>query len=249
MMIGGRKRVMIGLLTAFLLTGARISTTSTEETGSLHGTVDDPRRVIAVTAIDRATDRTFRGTLDQNTGRFTIGNLPLDGVYDCILDCAGGARWEGVNLKVPPDEEEEQPLSTEDRETIKTKVRGLNQFEDVVEILAVRGNSHHAAVLLNKVRAQPFVNSKPGEVIWRAELWHFERPEETWVKVQDELFVVLHRERLPKMDYAKKSVTFDAALGGLTVTRKEPSVDLGLLKVPTFKPGIRLQTGERRNLP
>jgi hypothetical protein len=169
--------------------------------------------------------------------------LPVDHPYDCLIDFKGG-RLEGVNLKVPhSDYEEEQPLSKEDVETIKTKVRGLNKFEDVVEILSVTGNIQHAAVLINKVRTQPFINSQPGEVIWRAELWHFERPEETWVKVQDELFLVLYRERIQKKEYDKKCITFDAALGGLQLTQKQLSVDLGAVKLPSIKPGVRLRAG------
>jgi hypothetical protein len=114
----------------------------------------------------------------------------------------------------------------------------LNQFEDVVEILEVRGNVQHAAVLLNKVRTRPFVNSRPGEVVWRAELWHFERPDETWVKAQDESFGVLYRERIPKTEYDRKSVTFDPALGGISFEGKT-TVDLGRIAPPAGGPGIR----------
>ena len=79
-------------------------------------------------------------------------------------------------------------------------------------MLAVEGNIQHAVVLLNKLRTTAFVNSQPGEVIWRAELWRFERPDDTWVKVQDELFTVLYRERIPEENYRKKAVTFEPAL-------------------------------------
>jgi hypothetical protein len=217
---------------------------ATVKTGTITGTVDQPRQVTAVSAVDRATDKKYAGKLDAKTGRFTIDGLPLGHRYDCQIDFVG-ARLEGVNFKVPrSDYEEEQPLSEEDRATIKEKVRGLNQFEDVVEILAVEGNIQHAVILLNKVRTKPFYGSKAGEVIWRAELWHFERPEETWVKTTDELFGVLYRERLAKTDFDKKSVTFDARLGGLEVTRKQPRVDLEAIKLPDKKPGIRLRAGK-----
>ena len=147
-----------------------------------------------------------------------------------------------MNLNVPrSDYEEEQPLAPEDVEAIKRQVRDLNKFEDEVEVLTVAGNIQHAAVLVNKLRTRPFVNSKPGEVVWRCELWHFERPEETWVKVQDELFLVLYRERLPGADYKQKSVTFDPALGGIAVTEESPTVNLGTVKRPPAGPGIRLR--------
>ena len=212
-----------------------------EATGSIAGTVDKPEQVTAVAAVDRSSGQRFAGKLDMLSGRFIIDNLPLQAEYDCVLDAAG-ARLEGVNLKVPPsDYEEEQPLSADDIATIRTKALSMNKFEDVVEIMAVEGNAQHAAVLLNKVRTTPFVNSKPGEVIWRAELWHFERPEETWTKVQDELFIILYRERIPKEAYEKKCVTFDPGLGGIRLSADRPRADLGRIVLPEAKPGIRLR--------
>ena len=147
-----------------------------------------------------------------------------------------------MNVKVPrSDYEEEQPLSKEDIATIKKKALELNQFEDKIEIMCVVGNLQHAAVVLNKLRTKPFVGSKLGEVIWRLELWHFERPEQTWFKVQDELFQVLYRERLQKAAFDKKTLTLDAALGGLKLTDKRPSVDVGKIVLPAKDPGIRLR--------
>jgi hypothetical protein len=153
----------------------------------------------------------------------------------------GGARLEGVNLKVPAADDE-QPLTKEDAEKITATVHALNQFEDTVQVLAVRGNSQHAAVFLNKLRTKPFVNSAPGEIVWRVELWHFEKPDETWIKYQDELFVVFYRERLQKSAFEKKAITFDPALGGLELTPQKANLDLGTLKLPTAEVGIRLRT-------
>ncbi len=213
-----------------------------DATGTITGAVAPPGRVAAVVAVDRSNDKTYPGVIDPATGAFTVAGLPLGAAFDCRIDFQGGARLEGVNMKVPRSEyEEEQPLSAEDVDTIKEKVRQLNKFEDEVEVLAVAGNVQHAAVVINKLRTRPFVNSKPGEVVWRCELWRFERPEETWVKVQDELFLVLYRERIPRPVYAKKSVTFDPALGGLGVSKESPAVRLGPVKPPPEAPGVRLR--------
>lgn len=223
-----------GLLTVSLPAAAA-------KTGTITGRVDHPDQVTAVTAINRENDKKYAGRLHPQTGRFTIDNLPVDVAYDCVIDLAG-ARLEGVNLKVPrSDYEEEQPLSKEDVEAIKSTARSLNKFEDRIEVLAVEGNIQHAAVLLNKLRAQPFYGAKPDEVIWRLELWHFEKPEETWIKDQEELFLVLYRERLPKGAYAKKSLTLDPALGGLRPTAREPTIDLGRVVVPAKDPGVTLR--------
>ena len=209
--------------------------------GAITGAIDKPGSVLAVQAVNRASTKRFPGAIDASTGRFTIAGLPLDADYDCIIDYPG-SRLEGVNLKVPRSEyETEQPLSAEDIETIRTKVRALNQFEDVIEIMTVAGNIQHAAVLVNKLRTRPFYDSKPDEIIWRVELWHFERPEDLWVKIQDELFVLLYRERISRSAFDKKSVTFDAGLGGIRLSAHQPSFDLGRIEPSPVQPGIRLR--------
>jgi hypothetical protein len=91
---------------------------------------------------------------------------------------------------------------------------------------------------VNKLRTKPFYESKPGEMIWRPELWHFERPEDTWVKVQDELFVILYRERIQKSAFEQQSVTFDSSLGGIQLTADAPHGDLGTVKLPRLQPGV-----------
>ncbi len=222
------------------ITGSAVR--AADPTGSITARVDPAQAVASVVAIDRATDRKYPGTFDPASGILDVKNVPIGVTVDLLIDFPSGARLEGVNLKVPrSDYEEEQPLAAEDVGTITQKVRDLNKFEDEVKVLKVVGNIQHAAVLVNKLRTRPFVNSKPGEVVWRCELWRFERPEETWVKVQDELFLVLYRERIAGSLYAKKSITFDPALGGLSVTREAPEIRLGPIKPPDEAPGVRLR--------
>lgn len=212
-----------------------------DPTGTITGTVDKPDLVKSVLAVNRANDKRFPGKIDAKTGQFTIDGLPLNTAYDCMIDVAK-SRLEGINLKVPrSDFEEEQPLSKTDVETIKTTARSLNKFEDQIEVMTVRGNIQHAAVLLNKLRTKPFYESKPGEVIWRLELWHFAKPDETWITSQDELFLVLYRERLQKTAFDQKSLTLDPALGGLKPTKDQIKVELGKILLPGTEPGIRLR--------
>ena len=218
-----------------------IHTVASADTGSIHGSIEPAGSATAVTAVDRTSNKKYEGQIGAATGDFTIDQLPLAVKYDLVIDY-GKARLEGISLTVPPsDYEEEQPLSEDDIQTIREKVLSMNKFEDQVEILAIEGNIQHAAILLNKLRTKPFVNSQPGEAVWRVELWHFERPEDTWVKVQDELFLTLYRERLQKSAYDRKSLTFTRALGGLSPTAESPMIDVRAITLPPAKPGVRLQ--------
>ena len=175
------------------------------ETGTITGTIVAPSGVTTITAVNRAdeVDKQYKGTFDAKSGKFSINKLPLGATYDVVSDW-GAVRLEGVNLKVPPsDFEEEMPLTKEDTSAISKICKLLNKFENEIEIMTITGNFQHAAVVLNKKRTTPFFESKPGEMIWRLEVWRFEKPEEHWIKVQDELALVLYRQRLQKTVFAK----------------------------------------------
>jgi len=223
------------------------TTAHSAETGSIRGRVDKASDVTAVFAINRENDKKYPAVLDAKEGQFVIKDLPLGATYDCVLD-AGSVRLEGVNLKVPrSDYEEEQPLTKEERETIEKTARSLNKFENEIEVLTISGNIQHAAVVLNKKRTTPFYESKPDEMIWRLELWHFEKPDETWIKVQEEFAIVFYRQRLPKSDFAKKALTLDPALGGIKLDGKQKNVELETIILPSKEPGIRLRTEKSKD--
>ena len=213
--------------------------------GSITGAIPAGKTLSKAVAVDRQSGKKFTGTVIGATGRFVIDDVPF-GTYDLLLDF-GEARVEGVNFQVPAsDYEEEQPLSDEDVAVIKEKILGMNKFEDQIEIMSIQGNIQHAVILLNKLRTKEFYAAKPGEIIWRAEVWHFERPEETWLKVQDEMFIVLYRERIPRSEYDRKSLTFDPRYGGLQVTDSAPRLDLGTIDPPSDKRGVRLRFPQQK---
>jgi hypothetical protein len=215
------------------------------DTGSITGTVDRPADVKEIFALFRDDKPVkYPGKLDAKTGAFTVPGLPLVQPVDLLIDFGKG-RLEGTNLRVKKTDYvgEEPPFTKDDEAKLKKTMTSLNKFEDVIEFLAINGNCQHAVVFVNKLRTQPFVNSNPGECIWRMELWFFEREEleDPWIKEQDVLFVVHYRERLQKADYDKKSVMMDPKLGGLEATAKEPVVKLGEVKLPDDKPGVRIR--------
>jgi hypothetical protein len=219
-----------------------LSAASAAERGAIVASIEEAGEVRSVAAIDRATGKRYPGEVDREEGTLAVEGLPLEAAYDLVVDFDSGARLEGIDLSVPPsDYVEEQPLLDEDRETIQEKVGRMNKFEDQVEVLAIEGNVQHAAVLLNKLRTRPFYMSKPGEVVWRCELWRFERPEDTWVKVQEELFTTLYRERLQRSAYDKKNITFDPHLGGLRPTAEAARIELGTMEAPPEEPGVRIR--------
>lgn len=207
--------------------------------GAIAGRLGEGAEASAVAAIDRRTQRRYEGVLERD-GTFRVSGLSVGTCYDLVIDYQQ-ARLEGVDLRVPPsDYEEEQPLTDEDRQELRERMQRLNRFEDVLEFLAIEGNVQHAAVLVNKLRTRPFFGSKPGEVIWRAEIWRFTRPDDHWVKSSDELFVVLYRKRFLRQDYDQQAITFDPRLGGLCPTAEMPVIDLGTIVLPAPRPGIRL---------
>src|SRR5262249_16065068 len=207
------------------------------ETGTVTGVIDRPNEVRDLVAVDRSDSnrdnlqKGYKGRVDTNTGRFTVSGLPVDKVYDLIIETGSETapvRLEGVNLSVRrSDFEEEQPLAEADRKKLDKIVRSLNKFEDQVEVMAITAHVQHAPILLNKLGTRPFYMSKPGEVIWRLELWHFEKPEEIWVKDQEDLFLTMYRQRLQKSDFEKKILALDPALGGVRLTAKDPAADVG----------------------
>ncbi len=211
-------------------------------TGTITGTVDKPAAVTKVIAVNRADDKRYPGEVDATTGKFTVKDVPLNATCDLIVE-AGDVTLEGVNLNVPhSDFEIEQPMTKDDAKAVTEAVKALNLFENNVEVMTVVGNVQHAAVLLNKTRTTPFVNQAPGEMIWRVEVWQFEKLDETWIKDRSgDLFLVLHRERLQKADFEKKSLTLDPTLGGIAVTEKQPNVELGKVVLPSNERGVRLR--------
>ncbi len=110
--------------------------------------------------------------------------------------------------------------------------------------MTVTGNIQHAEVLLNKTRTTPFVESEARRddlARWRCGSSRSRR--RLGQGAGGDLFVVLHRERIQKTEFEKKSVTLDPALGGVQLTDKQENVELGKVVLPSNEPGVRLRQG------
>jgi hypothetical protein len=235
------ERMRLRWLATLLVLG--LGRAAAAEPGVISGKLDKAEVLTAARAVNRdEPDKKYPGEVDAKTGAFVIKGLPLGATYDLVLE-AGPAILEGINLKVMrSDFEEEQPLTKDDAETIEKTARSLNKFENKIEVMGVFGNIQHAAIVLNKLRTEDFYGSKPGEMIWRLEVWRFERPDETWIKRQDELATVHYRKRMQKTDFAKVALALDPALGGIELTDKQPEVKLAPVAAPATEPGIRLRS-------
>ena len=224
------------------------------EVGIVSGTFEKPGTIKSVAAIDRAwrdeainkpmPPRPIPVKFDAKSGEFAF-ELPADKVVDLIVDYQNGTRLEGVNLKYKRSDfvEEDPPITTGDVEKLKVLTKNYSKFENEHEIIAVAGNAQYACVLVNRLKTTPFYEQKPGEIIWRLELLHFEKPEdaEYWVKDQDRVFTLYYRERLQQKAYAAKSITLDPKLGGIVVTKDRPKLAIGVVTAPDEKPGIKLR--------
>src|SRR5713226_4074210 len=104
---GGRRKHATRWWTWALLGTLLAAHVQADETGTITGRVDKPNLVTGITAVNRATDKKFPGKFDPKSGGFTIAGLPLDARYDCLID-QKAARLEGVNLKVPRSDYEEE---------------------------------------------------------------------------------------------------------------------------------------------
>jgi len=222
--------------------------------GTITGKLDQPATVKSIIAIDRTwldeqinkpmPRQPIPVKLDASSGEFSL-QLPAGQVVDLIVDYQNGSRLEGVNLQVKRSDyiEEDPPLTTEDAEKLRALTARLSKFENEHQILALAGNVQHACVFVNRLKTEDFYLKQPGEVIWRLELLHFEKPDdaEYWVKGQDRVFVLYYRERLQRKAYDAKSITFDPKLGGLQVTKEQPQLALGLIAVPNAKAGLHLR--------
>jgi len=217
------------------------------ERGAIHATITNTEGIVAVCAIER--QHTPIGVYHQNHpgtlsgGDLTITNLPVPGRYDLRVDFTNGTV-EGWDATVPEsDYVEEQPLTEEAIRAIAKKMSSdqVVGFSDDALLLDIQGNIQNAAVLLLQVRRRPFVggNYQPGEWVWRVDRWQWEDPDEhTWVPYQERPFYALVRERLYEKDFRAKRILFARHLGGIVLDEREPTADLGTLRIPRPVSGI-----------
>ncbi|MFQ6048332.1 MAG: hypothetical protein ACE5K7_03095 [Phycisphaerae bacterium] len=183
--------------------------------------------VLSVAAIDRGAGKTIAARWDPATGRFELTGLTVGRRYDLLVQTRTG-RIEGVDLQAHPDlptpASSSRPaldgqLSDRDRRAIERLILTRQRFADQVRILALRGDSRHATALVEKLRTHPFHDSKPGQLIWRVELWHLAWRYGGWMLLPDRRVIV--RRRLTRQQFQRLNCLFSPRLGGIVARPPE----------------------------
>ena len=219
-------------------------------TGAFRGVLAPASNITAVAAVARSNDAVWPGVYDAASGRFEIAGLPLGASLDLRVTCAGGVRLEGVNLRptLAGDDalENDEPLPDAEREDVCRRIRRMIVFENIVDVVAAVGTSRHVCAMVQRIRSSPFYASKPDELIWRLEVWRFEKPEqtETWTRCGD-AEGVLYRMRMSRTALHAMRLIFDPRLGGLSATEAMPARELGMVNLPVVGPGVWLRLDGR----
>jgi hypothetical protein len=201
--------------------------------GAINGVVENGARCKGVSALmrtglDPRRPEVHQGEYDAASGRFRISGL-AEGVYDLRVLVEGG--WiDGANLTLEATQKSDEPLTDEARAEILDLINNYPaSFQDITRPLAVQGNGRAAKALVELIRYTNFHSGKPGDVIWRVEVWVYEEANGAWVK-KPHGWQVLSRVRAPQEmplnDFLNGLWLFDPALGGIKVTKDRPVVEL-----------------------
>jgi hypothetical protein len=195
----------------------------------VEGRISSPDGVQSVSALRWKADvtpETFRASFDPKTGAYRA-TLPGPGTYNLVIESRLG-RIEGVTLS-PADEfglvagQGTKP-TTENIKHIKDYVSNVREFMNKKRVLAVAGTGKRVRALVEKIRdRKTTLPSREPFIIWRVELFTFEKAYDQWSKVPHTEFV-LYRKRMPVPAFDKLNWVFEPALGGIELTKESPAV-------------------------
>lgn len=169
--------------------------------GAISGRITNPEQCLGVSAVRRGGTVTrlriyeTQGSFSKRTGKFTISGLD-DEVYDLRIHLKGGGYLDGARMALPEDERSDFKMTDDDREQIKDFIKNYpTRFVDTIRPLRIEGNGEFARVLVEKIRHRDYHSGKQGDIIWRMEVWKFEKQTGAWVRSQHGWYV-LARERV-----------------------------------------------------
>ncbi|MFW6132888.1 MAG: hypothetical protein ACOC8F_03250 [Planctomycetota bacterium] len=195
--------------------------------GVLRGTLRPGEQVATLTAVNRQTQRTFKpDAFDRETGAFRFADVPGAGAYDLCLELRDGRRIEGVDLRFVDAEllelarvrrkQLDLPITPPER-FARRDARALldyaaahEDFMDIKRPLYVRGWGKRAVMLVELLRTRAFYDAG-GDLVWRVELWYFERRGGGWVRLANQERV-LRRRRIQPPAWRKIDLTYYPSL-------------------------------------
>lgn len=213
-----RTVVLLSLCLAISTAPLRVATA-----GAISGEVTNPDQCKGVQVLLRARQDPRRpkvvpASFDAVTGKFRAEGLP-EGRYDLRLLIPNG-MLDGVDLSLDPPDPEAEPVTPGDQEAIRAVIVALPAaFMDTQRPIFIRGNSIHARALVELIRHREFHSGKPGEIIWRVEVWSFEKRTGAWVKTANKPVVCRVRvpHEMPAKQFHDLAWLFSPDLGGFDV--------------------------------
>lgn len=192
--------------------------------GDITGRIAPVGDVALLKAVSRATGRSYLpDRFDRKSGRFAFRNLPGDAAYDVCIRTGDGRSLEGIDLgfvdgrllriaslrrkQLGVPEEPPHAFGPPDVKELTKYVTDLKDFMEHRRILYVRGHGRRATILVELMRTRDFHARKSDEVIWRIELWYFERHFGGWERTAN-VERVLERRRIPFDAWRKVHVEY-----------------------------------------
>jgi hypothetical protein len=174
------------------------------KSGGIAGKISAGKYVLAsVEACCRETGKKHQPEFwDKTTGQFEFRNLPGDTIYDMRITTADGSVFEGADMSMPDRRLTElaemrkkilgvplpQPrdFTKADADEINKLVTGTKGFADISRTMIIKGHGRRAAALVELIRTGKVVELKPGQIIWRVDLWYFEHTGDAWRRMDNQ---------------------------------------------------------------
>ena len=194
----------------------------------------EPTRAIA----DKHVPESHAAKLAPDGKSFSADNLP-EGRCDLRIRLQDGSIIEGVDLGVKDVPAGAEKLSETDTAAIRNIVANLKTFFDGIRIFAIdgwrgrddAGREGYAWVLVEQLRwRQTSYDRKAGTpfVVFRMDIWEFERMAGAWRKVKP--FRVVYRMNVDVPEFEMFRWFFTRELSGVEI--RGGDVDVGEIKIP-----------------
>ncbi len=191
--------------------------------GDIAGTITGAQKVEALTAVCRATGKTFTtASFDKKTGKFLFKALPGATTYDLKLKLTDGREIEGIDLDICDARmmelaearrkqlglkaEEPHKFASEDVKALQDYVKDLKDFMELRRVLYIAGHGRRATMLVELMRNREFHESG-GKLVWRVELWYFDYQHGAWERTANQE-IILRRERIDPAAWKKISLEY-----------------------------------------